>query len=405
MTPSRALRAAAALVAVTVALAACSPAPATAPGSNDGAGVIGVSLPTTADALWSRGGDALSRELSARGYRVDLQFAASDARTQAAQVQNMLTKSVDAVVVAPLASGDLSASIAAADEAGVPVVAFGRSLDGLDVGGAVAFDAAALGRAQAEALLADLADAPRTATASSSPSPAATPGSPGTETAEAETAAPETAEAETARVAVLSGADSDAWEVERYAAALAALQPAVADGRIEIVSGATPEAAAVGGRTAQAQADAAEKRVRELRAGDPGDVPTTVLALGDAVTRGVVTALTTEAPETEGETATPTPSPEATDRGDGDAEPAPAPLVVGSGADAPTVRALRDGDLDATVFADPRALVSATADAVEALLADRDAPDEAGDEVAPSILRADDVEELIASGWISADEL
>lgn len=395
MTPSRALRAAAALVAVTVALAACSPAPATAPGSNDGAGVIGVSLPTTADALWSRGGDALSRELSARGYRVDLQFAASDARTQAAQVQNMLTKSVDAVVVAPLASGDLSASIAAADEAGVPVVAFGRSLDGLDVGGAVAFDAAALGRAQAEALLADLADAPRTATASSSPSPAATPGSPGTETAEAETA----------RVAVLSGADSDAWEVERYAAALAALQPAVADGRIEIVSGATPEAAAVGGRTAQAQADAAEKRVRELRAGDPGDVPTTVLALGDAVTRGVVTALTTEAPEAEGETATPTPSPEATDRGDGDAEPAPAPLVVGSGADAPTVRALRDGDLDATVFADPRALVSATADAVEALLADRDAPDEAGDEVGPSILRADDVEELIASGWISADEL
>ncbi|MEW1706812.1 substrate-binding domain-containing protein [Microbacterium sp. NPDC089190] len=395
MTPSRALRAAAALVAVTVALAACSPAPATAPGSNDGAGVIGVSLPTTADALWSRGGDALSRELSARGYRVDLQFAASDARTQAAQVQNMLTKSVDAVVVAPLASGDLSASIAAADEAGVPVVAFGRSLDGLDVGGAVAFDAAALGRAQAEALLADLADAPRTATASSSPSPAATPGTPGTETAEAETA----------RVAVLSGADSDAWEVERYAAALAALQPAVADGRIEIVSGATPEAAAVGGRTAQAQADAAEERVRELRAGDPGDVPTTVLALGDAVTRGVVTALTTEAPEAEGETATPTPSPEATDRGDGDAEPAPSPLVVGSGADAPTVRALRDGDLDATVFADPRALVSATADAVEALLADRDAPDEAGDEVAPSILRADDVEELIASGWISADEL
>lgn len=395
MTPSRALRAAAALVAVTVALAACSPAPATAPGSNDGAGVIGVSLPTTADALWSRGGDALSGELSARGYRVDLQFAASDARTQAAQVQNMLTKSVDAVVVAPLASGDLSASIAAADEAGVPVVAFGRSLDGLDVGGAVAFDAAALGRAQAEALLADLTDAPRTATASSSPSPAATPGTPGTETAEAETA----------RVAVLSGADSDAWEVERYAAALAALQPAVADGRIEIVSGATPETAAVGGRTAQAQADAAEKRVRELRAGDPGDVPTTVLALGDAVTRGVVTALTTEAPETEGETATPTPSPEATDRGDGDAEPAPAPLVVGSGADAPTVRALRDGDLDATVFADPRALVSATADAVEALLADRDAPDEAGDEVGPSILRADDVEELIASGWISADEL
>lgn len=393
MTRSRASRAAAALVAMTLGLAACAPARATDPGSDDGAGVIGVSLPTTADAVWSRGGDALRRELTARGYRVDLQFAASDARTQAAQVQNMLTKSVDAVIVAPVASEQLSSAIAAVDEEGVPVVAFGRSTVGLDVGGTVAFDAATIGRAQAEALLADLEDAPTASEVSARPSPSVTPAEPGPSD-----------EPRTARLAVLSSAHSDNGSDERYDAALAALQPAVADGRIEIVSGATREAAAVDGDTAQAQADAAQKRIRGLRAGDPADAPTTVLALGDAVTRGVVTALTTEAPEVDGETPSPTPSTDATGTADDD-EPAPAPLVVGSGADPLTVRALRDGDLDATVFADPRALVSATADAVEALLDDGDLPAETGDEVSPSILRADDVEELIASGWISADEL
>ena len=79
--------------------------------------------------------------------------------------------------------------------------------------------------------------------------------------------------------------------------------------------------------------------------------------------------------------------------------------MVGSGADPVTVRALRDGAIDATTFVDPRALVPATADLVEALLAGDDTASVETPEVSPSILRADDVEELVASGWISADEL
>ncbi len=79
-----------------------------------------VSLPTEADAQWSRGGDALKTELVARGYAVDLQFAAGDARTQGSQVQNMLTKGADAVVVAPVAAGDLAAPLEVANGDGVP---------------------------------------------------------------------------------------------------------------------------------------------------------------------------------------------------------------------------------------------------------------------------------------------
>lgn len=397
MTRSHALRAAAALLALTLGLAACAPAQGSAAGSSDGssdgAGVVGVALPTTADALWSRGGDALRRELIVRGYRVDLQFAASDSRTQAAQVQNMLTKSADAVVVAPWASEELTPALAVAADDGVPVVEFGPS----------PADAADLGRAQAQALLADLADAPSVA----EPSPEATP----TTTASGSTpsgdaspgavsgtdAVPATA---AVRLAVLAAGVSDAGEQSRYEAALATLQPALDAGRLEIVSGATLEAAEVGGDTAESRASAAEKRLRDLRAGAADEAPTAVLALGDAVTRGVVTALTTTAPATEAETASPTPTPATTA-----AAVAPAPLVVGSGADPVTVRALRDGAIDATTFADPRALVPATADLVEALLAGDDTAADETPEVSPSILRADDVEELIASGWISAEEL
>lgn len=399
MTRSRTLHAAAALLAMTFGLVACAPAQGSdagaSDGSSDGAGVIGVALPTTADALWSRGGDALRRELIDRGYRVDLQFAASDARTQAAQVQNMLTKSVDAVVVAPLASEELAPPSAVAAEAGVPVVQFGRSLEGTGASETVAFDEQELGRAQAEALLADLADAPpagRSSPADGSTTPASDP-------APSAAVSPPTG---TALVAVLVAGASDEAERSRYEAALTALRPAVDAGRIEIVSGATLEAAEVGGDAAESRAAGAEKRLRELRAGAADEAPTAVLALGDAVTRGVVTALTTS-PSTP-ETASPTPSPMTTD-----GPLVPAPLVVGSGADPITVRALRDGAIDATTFADPRALVPATADLVEKLLdgADvaADVPVDGGADVSPSILRADDVEELIASGWISADEL
>lgn len=416
VTPRELLRRSAiGVFALTLVLSGCGAADDAPAGSSDGAGVVGIALPAAADGAWSRGGDALARELSARGYRVDLQFAASDARTQGAQVRNMLTKGVDAVIVAPLETAELTEALAAAAEEGVPVVEYGRALAGVTAGAAFVADPADLGRAQAEALLADLAEAPVV----SAPSPEAT-GSPGAsdtaspDAAAASPAAPGVATIEPARLAIVA-ATADGWEAARYAAALDALQPAVADGRLRLVSGATGESADVGGADAEAQADAAEKRVRALRESEEAEAPTAVLALGDAVTRGVVTALTTEPPVAETASPTPSATPSPGDGGDDDAVgPVPAPLVVGSGADPVTVRALRDGAIDATAFADPRALVRATADAVEALLDDR-AVDAgggvasvggvAGDVVSPSILRPDDVEELIASGWISTGEL
>ncbi|MFF0909827.1 substrate-binding domain-containing protein [Microbacterium enclense] len=393
--PSRRRTAAlvAGLLAVVALAAGCTSSTARTTGTSDGAGVIGVALPQSDDAQWARAGEALRDELTGRGYRVDVQFAAGDARTQGSQVQNMLTKGADAVVVAPLSVDDLDVALQTAVADGIPIVTFERALALPGAGFAAAVDPEALGRAQAQALLSDLPDAATDDDAPSTPP----------------------------RVAVLTGDAEDAWAVRRYDAAREVLDAAVADGRIEVVAGATLDDAAT---TGDDDATAAERRTRALLNPEETDParPTAILALTDATTRGVVTALTTPLPDD----ATPSPvasgSPSSTPTAlpspgpDLDAELAGLVTVVGSGGDLATVQALRDGIVDATVFVDPRELAPWAADAVKALL-DGDAPRVDGSEPAgldgvpsatagASVVRARDIESLLLdTGWLTADDL
>ncbi|KTS90728.1 hypothetical protein NS183_07605 [Microbacterium testaceum] len=432
MTPRTPVRRATAVLAVlALGLAGCTATSTREAGSSDGAGVIGVALPSTTDAGWEHAGEAVASELRDRGYRVDLEYAADDARTQASQVQNMLTKGVDAVIVAPLSAEELAAPAELADEDGVPVALLGRGLAVSGAGFAAVVEPEELGRAQAQALL-DALDAGQGADATD-PTPA-----PGTETTATETpesAAPESAAPETVapddvgptspagpvELTVLAGAADDAWEQRRHAAAIEALTPAVDEGRLVIVSGATWDDAAVDADPLDVS-DAAEKRVRNVvaEADARGETAgrTAFLALGDDVTRGVVTALTTDPPVSETASPTPSPSPSpspAAERSSPTAE-RPDPIIVVSGADVGTVRALEQGALTATVFVDTRDLAAPIADAVEALLDERE-PASDGTELpgstdvpavafGPQTVRADDITHvLLDTGWMTPEEL
>lgn len=342
---------------VVLGLAGCTATSARTTGTSDGAGVVGISLPSSGDASWDDAGAALAEELRARDFRVDLQFAADDARTQASQVQNMLTKGTDAIVLAPLAGDDVAGPAQTAADDGVPVVVFGRDRDVPGARFVATADPDAVGRAQAQALLEAIAAEPADPTSGDNDG--------GTDP----TTSPVT-EGETPRVAVLSGA-ADGGTERLHEAALDVLSAAADAGTIDIVSGATLESAAVADDVADEEEMAAQ-RIDDLRAADAP--PMAVLALGDAVTRGMVRALTAPASDD----ASPTPSP--SDAGT-DAAPAGPLVAVGSGADDDTVSALRDGALAATVIVDVRALAAATADAVEALLAD-EVPEGDGSELA-----------------------
>lgn len=418
MTPRTPFRRAAALLTVlALGLAGCTSTTARETGSSDGAGVIGVALPATEDAAWEQAGDAVASELRDRGYRVDVQYAADDARTQASQVQNMLTKGMDAVIVAPLSADELEGPADVAREDGVPVLVLGRGLPVAGAGYAAVVEPEELGRAEARALLDALDAGERTDAADPTISPDAGTLDPGTgapDTSEPETADPDpggsvsTTPSGPAEVIVLGGDENDGWEQRRYDTAIDTLAPAVAEGRILITSGATWADATV----AEAPLDvaaAAEERVRDALPGTGvvEDPAVAILALGDAVTRGVVTALTTDPPVSE--TASPTPTPSAT----GDRA---VPVVVGSGADLATVQALDGGVLAATVFVDTRELAIPIADAVEALLDDSE-PAGDGTEIAglsgiPALaigaqtLRAGDIASaLVETGWLTPEEL
>lgn len=427
MTPRTPIRRAAALLAVVaLGLAGCTSTTARSGGSSDGVGVIGVALPSTTAAGWEHAGEAVASELRDRGYRVDLEYAADDARTQASQVQNMLTKGMDAVIVAPLSAEELAAPAELADEDGVPIALLGRGLAVSGAGFAAVVEPEELGRAQAQALL-DALDAGQ-GTDATDPTLA-----PGTETPEGgapESGAPETvtpddvgptSPARPVELTVLAGAADDAWEQRRHAAAIDTLTPAVDEGRLVIVSGATWDDAAVDADPLDVS-DAAEKRVRNVvaEADTRGETAgrTAFLALGDDVTRGAVTALTTDPPvsKTASPTPSPTPSPSPAAERSTPSVDRPAPIVVVSGADVGTVRALEQGTLTATVFVDTRDLAAPIADAVEALLDERE-PVSDGTEipgstdvpavaVGPQTVRADDITRvLLDTGWMTPEEL
>lgn len=422
MTPRTPIRRAAALLAVlALGLAGCTTTTARSAGSSDGVGVIGVALPSTDDAGWEHAGDAVASELRDRGYRVDLQYAADDARTQASQVQNMLTKGMDAVIVAPLSAEELEGPAAIAGEDGVPVLVLGRGLPVTGAGYAVVIEPEELGRAAARALL-DALDAEEGTDAtdpaiSSTPGATDTPGPDGDapdavqpDAADPDAGTPSgsasTAPSGPVEVTVLAGDENDAGEQRRHAAALEELAPAVAEGRIVIASGASWADAAVADAPLEVPA-AAEERARDVAPDAPSSA-VAILALGDDVTRGVVIALTTD-PPTPSPAPTPTPTPAPTvDRA--------VPIVVGSGADLPTVRALDGGVVAATVFVDTRELAVPIADAVEALLDDGE-PAADGTEIpglggisvlaiGPRALRADDITRvLVDTGWLTTEEL
>jgi len=417
VTPRTPIRRAAALLAVlALGLAGCTTTTARSAGSSDGVGVIGVALPSTDDAGWEHAGDAVASELRDRGYRVDLQYAADDARTQASQVQNMLTKGMDAVIVAPLSAEELEGPAAIVGEDGVPVLVLGRGLPVTGAGYAAVVEPEELGRAAARALL-DALDAGE-GTDATDPAISSTPGAtdtPGPDGDAPDAVQPDagtpsgsasTAPSGPVEVTVLAGDENDAWEQRRHAAALDELAPAVAEGRIVIASGASWADAAVADAPLEVPS-AAEERARDVAPDTPSSA-VAILALGDDVTRGVVIALTTDPPTpSPAPTATPTPAPTG-DRA--------VPIVVGSGADLATVRALDGGVVAATVFVDTRELAVPIADAVEALLDDGE-PAADGTEIpglggipvlaiGPRALRAGDITRmLVDTGWLTTEQL
>ncbi len=143
------------LSAVTFA-AGCSSQPqqASGDGSKDSEDItVGVSFRTQRQGRWPLELRTIKEKAEKLGVKVIAQEANENPQTQASQVENMLTKGIDALILGAVDSGAAKGLVAAAENAGVPVVAYDTPIDDKAVDFFVTRNNVAVGQVQAKAAL------------------------------------------------------------------------------------------------------------------------------------------------------------------------------------------------------------------------------------------------------------
>ena len=89
-------------------------------------GLIGVAMPEKTTQRWIDDGANMVKQLEAKGYAVDLQYADDDIPNQLAQIENMVTKGAKVLVVAAIDGTTLTDVLQKAHERGIKVIAYDR---------------------------------------------------------------------------------------------------------------------------------------------------------------------------------------------------------------------------------------------------------------------------------------
>ena len=118
---------------------------------------VGVAMPTQTSERWIADGEAVKAGLEKAGYKVDLQYAGDDIPTQQQQIDQMITKGADLLILASIDGTALATQLQAAAAADIPVIAYDRLIrDSENVDFYVTFDNYKVGVQQATSLLVGL---------------------------------------------------------------------------------------------------------------------------------------------------------------------------------------------------------------------------------------------------------
>jgi len=90
--------------------------------------LVGISMPTKTSTRWISDGESMVKVFEEMGYETDLQFADDDIPNQLNQIENMVTKGADVLVIAAIDGSTLTDVLQQAHDAGVLVVAYDRLL-------------------------------------------------------------------------------------------------------------------------------------------------------------------------------------------------------------------------------------------------------------------------------------
>jgi putative multiple sugar transport system substrate-binding protein len=89
-------------------------------------GYVGISMPTKSSARWISDGDSMIKQLEAAGFKADLQYAEDDIPNQLAQIENMIVKGVDVLVIAAIDGTTLSNALENAHASDIKVISYDR---------------------------------------------------------------------------------------------------------------------------------------------------------------------------------------------------------------------------------------------------------------------------------------
>jgi putative multiple sugar transport system substrate-binding protein len=331
--------------------------------------VVGVAMPEQTLQRWINDGNAVKEGLTELGYEVELQYGGNDIPTQQEQIDQMITKGVDVLIIASIDGASLSTQLDAAESAGIPVVAYDRLLTGNpNVDFYVTFDNGNVGVQQGTSLLQGLGilDADGNETGETGPF----------------------------NVEFFAGSPDDNNAQFFFNGAISVLQPYLDNGTIVVKSGQTSfnQVATQGWDQARAQARMDDLVTANYRGGDKVHG---ILASNDALGRGAITSL-----QNSGYTLD------------------DIPVVTGQDAEAASAKFIHEGWQYSTIFKDTRKLAAQSIVVAQDLLEGREpeANDtetyDNGEVVVPSYLLESDIVTkesltslLVDSGYYTQEQI
>ncbi len=111
--------------------------------------VIGLSLDTLKEERWQRDRDLFVAEAEKLGATVVVQSANSDDTRQVRDIESLISRGVDVLVVVPHNGAALGRAMRSAKEAGIPVIAYDRLILNADLAAYLSFDNVKVGELQA----------------------------------------------------------------------------------------------------------------------------------------------------------------------------------------------------------------------------------------------------------------
>ncbi|NYH54221.1 MULTISPECIES: multiple monosaccharide ABC transporter substrate-binding protein [Nocardiopsis] len=308
-----------ALLGAALLLTACNGVGDAAQDTGENGTTIGIAMPTQSSERWINDGENMVAEFESRGFGTDLQYAEDVVEDQVAQIENMITRGADVLVVAAIDGEALGDALDMAASSDIPVVAYDRLIRGSEhVDYYATFDNFQVGVLQGQYIV---------------------------DTLDLEN------EDGPFNIELFGGSPDDNNAYYFYDGAMSVLQPHIDDGTLVVRSGQTSMDQIATQRWSGAIAQ--DRMDNLLSANYSGEDVHAVLSPYDGISLGVIESLRAVGYGTEEK---------------------PLPVVTGQDAEAASVKSIIAGEQTQTVFKDTRALATQTVDMVEALLAGEEVP-------------------------------